>query len=242
MTTIEISTDIHNVLNFPCNIEIIIVKCIYWKAIKNKRLPKGANMIKKLESLKNEFINKGGILKTVELNELGFSSRQINYLIDNKIVSKIKHGFYEYIEYHPKEEVIIARLFFEAVIFLESAAIYYGYTDRIPAAWQISVHRKSKPSQYDISYPSIEPFYQDPKFINIGVDVIKVDGVDVRVYDRNRTICDILRYEKKLGDETFKSAIKRYVDDPKKNVRKLFEYAEKLNIVNKVQTYIGVRL
>lgn len=93
MTTIEISTDIHNVLNFPCNIEIIIIKCIYWKSIKNKRLPKGANMNKKLEPLKNEFINKGGILKTVELNELGFSSRQINYLIDNKIVSKIKHGF-----------------------------------------------------------------------------------------------------------------------------------------------------
>ena len=81
-----------------------------------------------------------------------------------------------------------------------------------------------------------------PKLIEVGVDTIEVEGAKVRIYDRDRTICDVLRYEKKLEREVFSQSIQRYVKDPEKNVRKLLEYAELLNVKNKVQTYIGVWL
>ena len=196
----------------------------------------------RIDKMKKEFNKYGGVLKTSELNDLGFSSRQIKKLTEEGIISRLKHGFYELPDYIPREEVIIARLFPKGVIFLESAMMHYGYTDRIPSAWQIAVDRYSKTTQYDIDYPLIEPYYLEPKFIEIGLDKIQVDGVEIRIYDRDRTICDALRYEKKLEEEVFISAIKRYVKDPKKNVRKLFDYAEIFNIKNKVQTYIGVWL
>lgn len=199
-------------------------------------------MIKKIEKLKNEFIKNGGVLKTSELKELGITSRQINKLLEEGMISKIKYGFYESNEYLPKEQVIISRLFPKAVIFLESALMHYGYTDRIPLAWQIAVDRHSKPNQYDIEYPVIEPYYLEPKFIDIGVDIICEDGVDIRIYDRDRTICDTLRYKNKLEEEVFTHAIKSYLKDPKKNVRRLFEYAGEFNITNKVQIYLGVWL
>lgn len=199
-------------------------------------------MIKKINDMNNKFKNNGGVLKTSEVNDIGFSSRQIKRLIEEGYISRIKHGFYESIEYPPKEEVIIARLFPEAVIFLESSLMYYGYTDRIPTAWQIAVNRHSKTSQYNIEYPLIEPYFLEPKFINIGVDTIQVDGVDIRIYDRDRTICDTLRYEKKLDEEVFNNSIQRYIKDSRKNVRRLFEYAKEFNITNKVQTYVGVWL
>lgn len=196
----------------------------------------------KIDKMKSEFNKHGGVLKTSELNDLGLSSRQINKLMEERIISRIKHGFYELTDYITREEVIISRLFPEAVIFLESAMMHYGYTDRIPSAWQIAVDRYSKTTQYNIDYPLIEPYYLEPKFIDIGIDTIQVDGVKVRIYDRNRTICDALRYEKKLEEEVFTNAIKGYIKDPKKNVRNLFEYAEIFNIKNKLQTYIGVWL
>lgn len=199
-------------------------------------------MVEKAENMKKNFIKNGGVLSTSELNSLGFSSRQISRMIDDGVISRIKYGFYESTDYPPKEEVIITRLFPNAVIFLESAAIYYGYTDRVPSAWQIAVDKDSNKAQYYIEYPSIEPYYLEAKFIDIGLDVIKVDGVDVKIYDRDRTICDILRYEKKLEDEVFMNVVKRYVEDSKKNVRRLFEYADVFNITNKVQTYIRVWL
>jgi len=194
------------------------------------------------DTVKSEFIKHGGILKTSELNRLGLNSRQINRLVQEGVIVKMKHGFYEMTDELSREEVIISRMFPKAVIFLESALMNYGYTDRIPSAWQIAVDKNSKKSQYDIGYPAIAPYYIEPKFLEVGVSTIYVDKVPVRIYDRDRTICDILRYEKKLEKEVFSHAIQRYSKDPKKNVRKLFEYAETFNIKNKVQTYIGMWL
>lgn len=196
----------------------------------------------KIDKIKNHFIEYGGVLKTSELNDLGFSSRQIKKLMEEGIITKIKHGFYELTDYIPREEVIIARLFPESIIFLESALFYYGYTDRIPSSWQIAVNKNSSKLQYNIDYPLIKPYYLEPKFIEIGIDTIEIEGVKIRIYDRDRTICDVLRYETKLEVEVFTNAIKNYIKDPKKNVRNLFEYAEIFNIKNKVQTYIGVWL
>lgn len=193
-------------------------------------------------AIKKQFIKRGGVLKTAELNHLGFSSRQIKKLTEEGVISRIKKGYYELADYIPREEVVIARLFPRAVIFRESALMLYGYTDRIPSAWQIAVNKNSSKAQYEIDYPLVEPYYLVPKILKVGVDVIQVDGVAVRIYDRDRTICDVLRYEKKLEKEVFNNALQRYIEDRNKNVRRLFEYAEILNIKNKVHTYIGVWL
>lgn len=196
----------------------------------------------RIDFLYSEFNKHGGVLKTSELNALGLSSRQIKKLLDNDVIRKIKFGYYELKDNFYPEEVVLARLFPETVIFLESALIHYGYTDRIPASWQIAVDRDSEKSQYKVDYPIIEPFYLEPKLLKVGIDTFEIEGVEIKIFSRDRTICDVLRYENKLEREVFNNAIKQYVKDPKKNVKKLFEYAEILNIKNKVQTYIGVWL
>lgn len=188
------------------------------------------------------FEDNGGILRTYQLNELGFYSRQINKLIENGHIVRIKRGFYELTSNIYPEEVIIARLFPNAVIFLESALMIYGYTDRIPLSWQIAVDRNSEKNQYKIEYPLIDVFYMEPKLLDVGVDINQIENVDVKVFNRDRTICDVLRHENKIEREVFSSAIQRYVKDPKKNIKRLLEYSEVLNLKNKVQTYIGVWL
>ena len=195
-------------------------------------------MVEKRSTIE-EFTKYGGILKTAELNALGLSSRQIKRLLDEGKISKIKQGYYELADEVNPEEIIIARLFPEAVIFLESALLHYSYTDRIPKAWQIAVDRNSEKSKYKIDSPLIEPYYQDPKYLNIGVSTFEVQGFGIRIFDRDRTMCDIMRYEKKLEKEVFSNAVMRYIKDPKKNIRQLFEYAEVFNITKKVQSQIG---
>lgn len=189
-----------------------------------------------------EFKNYGGILKTSQLNKIGITSRQINKLLEKNEIIRIKHGYYELANKTYPEEVIIGRLFSKAVIFLESALMHYGYTDRIPSAWQIAVDRDSEKSQYEIDYPALEVFYMEPKLLQLGLDEIKIENVDIKIFNRDRTMCDILRHENKLEREVFTGAIQSYVNDPKKNVVKLIKYAKILNIENKMQTYIGVWL
>lgn len=193
----------------------------------------------KNQRIMDEFEKYGGVLKTSELKDLGLSSRQINKMLEDGDLIKIKHGYYELANEVIPEEVILARLFPEAVIFLESALLHYHYTDRIPTSWQIAVNRNSEKSKYVIDYPPVEPYYQEPKFLSIGVTSFEVYGVQVRIFDRDRTMCDLMRYEKKLEKEVFTNAVMRYMKDPKKNVRKLFEYAKIFNISKKVQSQIG---
>ena len=196
------------------------------------------NMIRIIE----EFKLHGGVLKTSELKKMGLTSRQIKRMVQEGTISKIKYGYYELTEYIPNDLVIVARLFPDSVIYLESALFYYGYIDRVPQEIQIAVDRNSKTTKYDIEYPMVKPFYMEPRFLEVGVEAIEIDGVKIRIFNRDRTMCDVLRFEKKMDYEVFSSAIESYIKDPNKVVRNLFEFAEILNIRNKVQTYIGVRL
>ena len=192
-----------------------------------------------IKIVKDAFVHQGGVLKTEDLRQLGLNSRQVKRLLETSVIRKIKHGFYELSDGMVAEEILISKLFPKAIIFLESALFHYDYTDRIPGAWQIAVDRDSEKKQYNLSFPSIQPFYQDRKYLDIGVSIYKVQDNEIRIFDRDRTICDTLRYEKKLEKEVYTNAVRRYLNDPKKNLRKLFEYAYLFNIERKVQSQIG---
>ena len=195
------------------------------------------NSVKKI---KNEFNKNGGIMKTSELNALGINYRQIQRLLNQQIIEKIKHGYYILYNSFPREEVIIARMFPEAVIYLESALFYYEYTDRVPNLWQIAVNKHSYPKQYNISYMKIKPYFIKEEYREIGINNILIDNVKVKIYDKNKTICDVLRYENKVDNEVFTNAIKNYIKDDKKDIRTLMQYGDILNVSNKIQKYIGV--
>ena len=186
------------------------------------------------------FERQAGVLKTSELREIGLSSRQIGRLIETNVIAKLKHGFYERVGDVNSEDVIIAKLFPNAILFLESALFYYGYTDRIPNAWQLAVDRDQETSIFRIEYPKVRPYFQDRKFLEVGVAYYVNHGIHIKIYDRERTLCDVLRFEKKLEKEVYANAIKRYISDSKKNIGKLFEYAYIFNIAKKVQSQIGI--
>lgn len=190
--------------------------------------------------VKEMFINNGGVLKTAELTERGLNTRQIKKLMDKDKIEKIKYGYYTLQDYFPKEEVVIARLFPEAVIFLESALRFYNYTDRIPKAWQIAVEKHSNPNKYNISYFEVKAFYIIEKYQTLGIDTFEIDNVKVKIYDRDKSICDLIRYEDKVDSEIFSTALRGYINDEKKNINSLINYAQIFNIREKIDKYIGV--
>jgi predicted transcriptional regulator of viral defense system len=198
-------------------------------------------MVSKNELIK-EFKAHYGIMRTSELGDFGLNSRQIKQYVDENVLSKIKTGIYELSNQSVPDEIIIAKLFPTGVLYLESALLYYDYTDRIPAKWQIAVNKNISKPQFKIDHPAVTPFYIDKKYIEIGVTSFEVSGTNIRIYDRDRTICDVLRYANKLEKEVFNQAVQRYVRDNKRNVTKLMEYAKILRVTEKVKMYIGVWL
>lgn len=69
-----------------------------------------------------------------------------------------------------------------------------------------------------------------------------MDGCKVRIYDKDRLICDCLRYRNKMDREIFNKAIQNYIADPEKSVSRLLKYAELLRVKKPVNDLIGVWL
>ena len=60
-------------------------------------------------------------------------------------------------------------------------------------------------------------------------------GSTIRVYDLDKTICDIIKNRKKIDAEIFGKSIREYFYSKNKNTLKLYEYAKKMNIYSKVR-------
>ena len=125
---------------------------------------------------------------------------------------------------------------------METALRYYGYSDRTPSEWHIAVNKNSNKTRFNIDYPFVKPYYIDPKVLELGVIEQVIDGNKVCMYDKERVICDCLRYRNKMDREIFNKSIQKYISDTKKNIPKLMEYAEKLRVKRLVKELIGVWL
>ena len=67
-------------------------------------------------------------------------------------------------------------------------------------------------------------------------------GIKIKVYDVERTICDIIKNKNKIDAEIFSNALKDYAKSKSKNLSKLAKYARKMNIEKKVSKYMEVLL
>ena len=196
-----------------------------------------------IQTAKQIFDAHNGIMKSKEIIENKIYNRFLKKLIDEGYVEKIKFGYYQWQDERAfSEATVIARLFPDAVICMESALQYYGYTDRTPSAWCLAVDKHSTKSRFNIDYPSVKPHYIPEEQMALGVEMVNIEDTELKIFNRERVICDCLRQENKMDVEVFNKAIQAYIKDPKKNVPRLMEYAKILRTENKVRKIIGVWL
>lgn len=198
--------------------------------------------MKKYDEYKKIFDMHNGVLKTAEFTEAGYHHGILKRLVDKGIIAKIKRGYYEWQEEFVSDAIIIMKIFTDAVIFLNSALFIYEYIDRTPNEWHLAVRKDSQRSRFEINYPKVKPYYIDKKYIGIGKTKVDYEGQEINIFDRDRTICDVIRYSNKMDKELVNQAIKSYVVDPKKNTLNLMEYAKKIRAENKVKMMVGMWL
>ena len=194
-----------------------------------------------IETIRDIFERHNGMMLTHELYDAHVFYNDIKLLIDREIIEKIRYGYYQWIDSENLSEALtVTRLFPDAIMCMDTALFYYRYSDRMPLAWHLAVSKDSNKSRFKIDYPFIKPYYIEPSILGLGAVDGEMDGNPVRIYDKERTICDCLRYMGKMDKEIFKKAIRCYVEDNEKNIPRLSEYAKKLRIAQKVKTIIGV--
>lgn len=185
----------------------------------------------------------GGIMRTCELTKEGITYQQLQTLIEEGYVEKIKYGYYQWQDEKALTEAsVINSLFPNAVICDVSAAMYYGYTDRVPELWHVAVDNKSARNKFKMDFPKIKPHFIDANRLDIGVCEGNIDGIPIKIYDRERVVCDCLRHVNTMDGEIFNTIIQRYVKDEAKDAARLMEYASKLGVEKKARRVVGVWL
>ncbi len=195
------------------------------------------------EKVRDIFKNSNELIRASDITKHGIHNRALSKLMEAGVIVRIKRGYYQWIEDGELDEVeIITRLFPEAIFCMESALHYYGYVDRTPDRWHIAVSKDSNKSKYRIAYPPVKPYFIEPKYLDIGITNGNINDVSIRVYDRERCICDLIRYANKFDREMVNQDIQTYVRDNHKNISSLLEYGKILRAYKKIQMWVGVWL
>ena len=198
---------------------------------------------KSINAIRKIFSKYDYIMTTAELNSYRIYYANIQQLLSEGFIEKIKRGYYHWTETYGEQEVkIINRLFPDAVLCMETALFYYQYSDRNPAEWNITIDKNVSRSRTNIDYPFVKAYRVESVLVSLGETKGSINFIDVRIYDRDRTICDVLRNMNKMDKEIFNKAIQGYVKDPKKNIPNLMEYAKVLRMQKRVKELIGVWL
>ena len=181
------------------------------------------------------------IITTEQITELGFTRSLLSLYVKEGLLERERHGVY-ILSDALHDDMYTLMLCSSKIIFSHDTALFLnGLSDRTPF-----VHSVTIPSNTRISSKRKEEcicYYIKPELHQLGLITKKnTMGNEVRCYNAERTICDILRSRNKIDEETVISAMKNYVTSPEKNLKLLAEYAPIFGVHKILKNYMEVLL
>ncbi len=177
---------------------------------------------------------KNGYLTTKAVDENNIPRFYLTKLIRDNKIERVSRGVYIKKNVLADEFVILQSKSKNAIYSNTTALYLHGFSDRIPIKYDITINNGYNGSLQ--KEDNVNLFYTKKELLGLGVINYKLDsGNIIKVYDLEKTICDIIKNKKKIDGEIFNKAVREYFYSKKKNTLKLYEYAKKMNIYNKVR-------
>lgn len=185
-------------------------------------------------------IQNNNVFKTKMITEAGIRKEKIKKMLEAGIIERIGYGIYalsredidEYYEFQQKCP--------KGVFSYGTSAFFWDLSDRVPNVLSCSVPRGYNTSRLKID-TKVRYHYVPKKLYYIGItETISPQGAGVILYDRERTICDLVRDRKKVDMQLFSTALNQYFMSREKNIRKLMKYGKEFKITEELEKYIEV--
>ena len=127
-----------------------------------------------------------------------------------------------------------------AVFSYGTALFLWNLSDRVPHVYDITLPRGANINSLKKDVSNLRCHYVQQEVYEIGITEIRSpQGATVKVYDRERCICDLIRDKDHVDMQLFTQAIKDYFKS-KPNNRKLLKYGRIFGIEEKIRTYMEV--
>ena len=172
-----------------------------------------------------------GVLRTADVLKAGIS----------KTALASSHGIY----HDPNawtDRLFLLQLRCPKTVYSHDTALFmHDLTDREPLCYSLTAKTGYNPSH--LTKEGIKVYTVKEDLFEIGVDALVTPfGNTVRVYNMERTICDVIRSRNTIEVSVFQEALKRYVKRNDKNLHQLMEYAKKFRVERIIRQYLEVLL
>jgi predicted transcriptional regulator of viral defense system len=188
------------------------------------------------------FEKHSGYARTQDIKSEGLHHKYLQELVDEGTILKIKHGLYSLSELDSAATLHEALLAVPGgIICMGTALAYYELTTWNPPEIHIAIPRGRKIILPD--YPPIQLYHVSADIFLIGQTEIEVEsGHSISIYNRERVVCDALRFRNKIGIDIMKEVLNEYMQSDKRDLNTLNNYARKLRIETVLGKYLDVLL
>lgn len=188
------------------------------------------NKILKIMKKNNEIITPS------QLEKKGISRVYLSRMEREGIIEKIDRGIYVTKDFKYDEYYLFQLKYPKAVFSYNTALYFYEMTERTPIKMDVTVYREYNPHRFK-DFINVHKISKE--LYNLGVtEKRSPQGMKVKTYNLERTVCDIIKDKDSIDIEIRNKAIKKAIKSKEFNASKMFEYAKKMNIYDKVKNYM----
>jgi len=194
----------------------------------------------RIQKINDLCVTDGPVIRASALRSVGFCGKDTDELVRLGYLQRLRRGYYlSSIKQNDIDTYdILSALIPDAVISLFSAAQYHELSTVIPQKIEITLPVQRRiPILPDNIHVKI--YKAIPRIYEIGIQNIDIDGHPKKIYDRERTVCDFFRMRLQIGKDCAFEVLKNYMAG-NKNLQKISEYADKMQIKGVLYPYIEV--
>lgn len=188
-----------------------------------------------------ELQQNNNIITTSQVTRLGFSRTLLSKYVKEGWLERSRQGVY-ILPDSVHDDMYTLMLRSEKIVFSHDTALFLnGLSERTPFEHSVTVPSNAVLSE--VLREDCNCYYIKPELFKLGMIWKKTTfGNEVRCYDAERTICDLLRSRNRMDEETVISAIKNYAAYSDKDLNRLAAYAEKFKVSRILKQYMEVLL
>ncbi|MCE5201156.1 MAG: type IV toxin-antitoxin system AbiEi family antitoxin domain-containing protein [Synergistaceae bacterium] len=182
-----------------------------------------------------------GFITASEVTAAGIQRRALGELVTTNRVYRVARGIYALPETWEDEMYFLQYRFSKGIFSNETALYLHGLSDRTPMSYTLTF-----PHGYNavgLKSLNANSKFVIPEIYDLGItEKPSPCGNPLRVYNVERTLCDIVKGKNAYDIQLVTQAMKAYAVSREKDVAKLVEYAERLRVKPKILRFMEVLL
>ena len=188
------------------------------------------------EELEELIKEKNGMILTKEVTMKGIPREYICQLVDKGILRRIDRGIYIFKDCCD-DKLYRLQSKYPCIIFSHFTSMEIHSLKNNILNYEVTV--PSGYNSHNIEEYGVKVHHTKKELYEIGICTAKTEfGRDIKIYDLERTICDILRDRNKIDITQINNILKYYSKRRDKDIKKLELYAKKFRISRLLDLYI----